>query len=102
MRGRMKSNGRFFHRGALIGVALVFGFATAARADIWDDIADWWNPPEAATSAGCHSYAKAAVNYANFARRNNCPLGGGRYTTDEYAHFHWCMSVSPKTSREED
>ena len=96
----MTSNGGFVHRCALICVALVFGFVEAARANILDDIVDFFsgNAPEVASSSQCNSYAQAAVIWANKARRDRCPLGGPRYGTDEKGHYWWCMGVTPQTS----
>jgi hypothetical protein len=96
----MKSNGRFFHRGLLIWVALVSGIAGVARANFLDDIGDFFtgNAPEVATSQGCDTYAKIAVLWANAAQRDRCPLTGPRYGTDEKLHYEWCMGVTPETS----
>lgn len=86
-------------RGALICAALTLGFADAARADFWDDIAEFFgNAPELPTSSQCNSYALNAVGQVRMAQRNNCPLSGPRYGTDEKAHYFWCMGVSPDTS----
>ena len=92
----------FSWRGALISVALVSGFGDAARASFFDDVADFFsNAPEVATTNFCRNFAIAGVSAARKAQNLKCPLGGRRYTTDENAHYFWCMGVEPDTTRAE-
>jgi hypothetical protein len=44
--------------------------------------------------AACRAYAKAAVSAAVDNVRYECGFGGGRWSTDEGAHFGWCMGLS--------
>lgn len=93
----------FSCRGILVCLALLFGNVDSARANFFEDIGDFFsgNAPEVASSNACNSYAFGAVNVAEAARTNNCPLTGPRYGTDEKGHYFWCMSVTPETSRAE-
>jgi hypothetical protein len=43
--------------------------------------------------AACRAYAKAAVSAAADNVRYECGFGGGRWSTNEGAHFGWCMGL---------
>jgi hypothetical protein len=44
--------------------------------------------------AACRAYAKAALSAAVDNVRYECGFGGGRWSTDEGAHFGWCMGLT--------
>jgi hypothetical protein len=93
----------FSCRGMLIWVALVSGCVAAARANVLDDIGDFFsgNAPEVASSQDCEFYAQGAMRQAQLAQQYACPLGGDRYGTYEKGHYGWCMGVTHETSNVE-
>ena len=51
--------------------------------------------------AACQVYAERAVMVADAAIKQQCGLGGGRWSLDYGAHFNWCLGV-PQAARDQE